>query len=193
MSGRPREFEGEDVIEAAMDVFWSHGYEGSSTQALCERTGLGRGSLYNAFGNKQALYLQALRFYHERGIQIQSGILNGPGTPRERLRALLEWGIGEDLAGPHPRSCMALFAAMERGRKDPAVREITHEYGARFEGMLCHVFALGQRSGDFSAGRPALEQARAFMSSYYGLRVLGQSMADGELLHDVLEGTLARL
>lgn len=193
MSGRPREFEGEDVIEAAMDVFWSHGYEGSSTQELCERTGLGRGSLYNAFGNKQALYMAALRFYHERAIHTQNGILNGPGTARERLRRLLEWGIGEDLEADNPRSCMALFAAMERGRKDPAVSEITRAYAARLEGALCHVFALGQRAGEFIAERPALEQARAFMSSYYGLRVLGQSMADSAFLHDVLEGTMARL
>ncbi|MEX0633668.1 TetR/AcrR family transcriptional regulator [Serratia ureilytica] len=52
-----------------MDVFWTNGYEASSTQELCERTGLGRGSLYHAFGSKQNLYEQALRRYQELGLR----------------------------------------------------------------------------------------------------------------------------
>ena len=106
MSGRPKEYDDTAVIDAAMDVFWTNGYEASSTQELCERTGLGRGSLYHAFGNKQALYEQALRRYQELGIQAQTAILNGPGSVKERLRGLLEWGVSANLENPN-RGCMA--------------------------------------------------------------------------------------
>lgn len=58
-SGRPREFKDNAVIDAAMEVFWDNGYESCSTEALCNKTGLGRGSLYNAFGSKHELYEQA--------------------------------------------------------------------------------------------------------------------------------------
>ncbi len=193
MSGRPREFDDTAVIEAAMDVFWSNGYEASSTQALCERTGLGRGSLYHAFGSKQKLYEQALRHYQELGLAIQTGILNGSGTAKERLRALLQWGVEADLDPSKRRSCMALFSAMERSSKDAVIDQINRTYVTRLEAALCHVIIVGQRNGELCNDPPALDVARTFLASYYGLRILGQSMPDRTFLADVLEGTIARL
>ncbi|VBB11100.1 TetR/AcrR family transcriptional regulator [Burkholderia stabilis] len=192
MSGRPKEFDDVAVIEAAMDVFWSNGYNGSSAQALCDRTGLGRGSLYNTFGSKHGLYEQALRRYQELGIEAQARILDGPGSVKERLRSLMQWGIAGDLGPTKGRGCMALFAVLDRAGKDPVVAEISRIYVSRLEQALCHVFAVGQRSGEVSCERSALEMARTFLSSYYGLRILGQSMPDRAFLEDVMEGTLAR-
>jgi len=193
MSGRPREFDDTTVIEAAMDVFCSNGYEGSSAQELCERTGLGRGSLYHAFGSKHKLYELALRRYQELGIEAQAQILNGPGSVKERLRALMQWGVDGDLGPSRGRGCMALFAALDRAGTDPVVADISRVYVSRLEQVLCHVFAVGQRNGEVSSERSALEMARTFLSSYYGLRVLGQSMPDRTFLEDVMDGTLARL
>lgn len=193
MSGRPKEYDDDVVIDAAMEVFWTHGYEASSTQELCERTGLGRGSLYHAFGSKQNLYEQALRRYQELGIKAQTDILAGPGSAKERLRALLQWGVDGDLDPVTRRSCMALFSVMERSSKDPVIEQINRVYVNKLEAALCHVMAVGQRNGEIAADRPALVLTRAFLASYYGLRILGQSMPDREFLHDVLEGTLATL
>jgi len=193
MSGRPREFDDTTVIEAAMDVFCSNGYEGSSAQELCERTGLGRGSLYHAFGSKHKLYELALRRYQELGIEAQAQILNGPGSVKERLRALMQWGVDGDLGPSRGRGCMALFAALDRAGTDPVVADISRVYVSRLEQVLCHVFAVGQHNGEVSSERSALEMARTFLSSYYGLRVLGQSMPDRTFLEDVMDGTLARL
>ncbi len=176
-----------------MDVFWSHGYEATSTQELVERTGLGRGSLYNAFGSKQGLYHEALKRYQEHGILAQSQILGGPGTVKERLRALMLWGIEGDLDPVKKRGCMALFAALERSEKDPVVEQISRVYVTRLEQLLCHLFTVAQRNGEVSPERSALSMARAFMSSYYGLRVLGRSMSQRAFLEDVMEGTLAQL
>lgn len=193
MSGRPREFDDEAVIEAAMDVFWTNGYEATSAQQLVERTGLGRGSLYNAFGSKQKLYHEALARYLEQGIEAQSQILNGPGTVKERLRTLMLWGIEGDLDPVKHRGCMGVFAALERSGKDPVVAQINRIYVNRLEQVLCHQFAVGQRNGELSSDRPALSLARAFLSSYFGLRVLGRAMPERAFLEDVMEGTLDRL
>lgn len=193
MSGRPREFDNMAVIEAAMDVFWSNGYDGTSAEQLCQRTGLGRGSIYNAFGSKQRLYELALRRYQELGLEEQAQLLNAPGPAKSRLRALLQWGIDGDLGPMRGRGCMALFAVLNRAGKDPVVADISRVYVTRLEQVLCHVFTLGQRNGELSSDRPPLELARAFLSSLYGLRILGQSMPDRAFLEDVMEGTLARL
>ncbi len=65
---RPREFDEETVLEAAVQCFWSRGFEATSVRNLIEKTGLTSASLYNAFGDKRALYQKALDHYVERGI-----------------------------------------------------------------------------------------------------------------------------
>ncbi|MDQ9126158.1 TetR/AcrR family transcriptional regulator [Serratia fonticola] len=193
MGGRPKEYDDTAVIDAAIEVFWTNGYEASSTQELCELTGLGRGSLYHAFGCKQKLYEQSLRRYQELGLKAQSELLSGPGSAKDRLRALLQWGIDASFAPNKRRSCMALFSIMELSSKNPVIDKINRAYVNKLEAVLCHVIAVGQRNGEISREQPALEVARAFLASYYGLRILGQSMPDPVFLDDVLEGTLARL
>lgn len=193
MSARPREFKDTTVIDAAMEVFWEHGFEGSSTEELCERTGLGRGSLYNAFGSKHALYEKALGRYQELGIQGQVEILEQPGPVKDRLRALLEWAIDQDFNGDIRRGCLAINAAIERGGKDSAVARLVGGHVESLEQALCRVLAVGQHSGEITSKRPALELARSFLSSYYGLRVLGKVVQDRKVLEDAVEGTLASL
>src|SRR5699024_8124188 len=109
--GRPRQFEDKEIIDAAITVFSSNGYAGTSAQNLCDVTGLGRGSLYNAFGSKQALYEQALLRSHEQTMAAQLSILTQPGLFKERLRSLLLWGIAEDLSQSEQREAMVLFSA----------------------------------------------------------------------------------
>ncbi|KKI92795.1 TetR family transcriptional regulator [Bacillus sp. SA1-12] len=193
MSGRPREFKDMKVIEAAMDVFWVKGFDACSTEDLCKSTGLGKGSLYNAFGSKHNLYKQALLRYIELGLQAQLEILEHPGPIKDRLRTLMEWVIDTDLNDPDRRGCLSINAAMERGRKDPEIARAVRHHFARLEQALCHVLALGQRSGEITSKRPALELARFFRSSYYGLRVLTKVEQDRDALLDVVEGTLAAL
>ncbi|UUZ82813.1 TetR/AcrR family transcriptional regulator [Paenibacillus sp. P26] len=193
MSGRPREFKDTNVIEAAMEVFWEHGFEASSTERLCERTGLGRGSLYNAFGDKHALYEKALRRYQELGIQGQVEILERPGPAKDRLRALMEWAIDQDFGGTERKGCLAVNAAIELGGKDAAVAQLVGGHVGRLEKALCRVMEEGQASGEITSGRPPMELARFFLSGYYGLRVLGKVVEDRGTLTDVVEGTLAVL
>src|SRR4030088_3592079 len=111
--GRPREFSDPVVVAAAMEVFWEKGYEATTTQDLCTRTGLGRGSLYNAYGSKHRLYEEAVRRYAATKAETQLAMLAEPGPVRERLRELMLGVIDTDLADPGRRGCLALNAATE--------------------------------------------------------------------------------
>lgn len=146
--GRPRKFEDQDVIDAAVAVFSANGYAGTSAQDLCNGTGLGRGSLYNAFGSKQALYEQALLRSHEQTMSAQLTILTQPGLVKERLHTLLLWGIAEDLSQPEQHDAMVLFSALEMGSKDEAVASLNNEYRQHLEKTLVSVFIEGQRTAN---------------------------------------------
>ncbi|MEJ2855385.1 MULTISPECIES: TetR/AcrR family transcriptional regulator [unclassified Saccharothrix] len=191
--GRPREFDDAAVVDAAMEVFWSKGYESTSTEDLCARTGLGRGSLYNAFGSKHGLYQRALRRYAEVGFGAQAEILDGPGGVKQRLRALMVAVIDTDLGDPSKRGCLAVNAAVDAGGTDDVVAEQVLRQFSRFEAAVCEVIACGQRDGEVAADVDPLVAARAFVSAYYGLRVLGKVVRDRRVLEDVVEGALARL
>ena len=191
--GRPRQFEDKEIIDAAITVFSSNGYAGTSAQNLCDVTGLGRGSLYNAFGSKQALYEQALLRSHEKTMAAQLSILKQSGLFKDRLRSLLLWGIAEDLSQSEQHEAMVLFSALEMGDKDQVVSSLNLEYRQRLENSLLTVFVEGQANGEFSTKASALEMARGFLAGYYGLRVLNKNISDKSFLEDVVNGLLANL
>jgi AcrR family transcriptional regulator len=190
---RPREFDDTAAVEAAMDTFWTKGYEATSTADLCARTGLGRGSLYNAFGSKRALYEAAVRRYTELGHAEQLDILRGPGSPTDRLRALLTWVIDTDLSAPQRRGCLAINASVEAAGRSEQIAATTRRHFDRLEQALREVIEEGQRLGEFAADRDATRMARTLQSTYYGLRVLGSVATDRAALSDVAEGALAAL
>lgn len=176
-----------------METFWTKGYEATSTAELCESTGLGRGSLYNAFGSKHELYEAAVGRYTEVGYAATIEILRAPGTPTERVRALLLWVIETDLADPSRRGCMAINASVDTaGRTDP-VTDLTRRHFQRLEQALREVLEEGQRAGEFATDRDLTRMARTLQSTYYGLRVLGAVTQDRAALLDVAEGALAAL
>lgn len=191
--GRPRQFEDEEIIDAAVGVFSANGFAGTSAQDLCDSTGLGRGSLYNAFGNKQALYEQALLRSHEKSMQAQLTILMQAGSVRDRLRTLLLWGVAEDLAQAEQHEAMVLFSALERGSKDEVVATLNTEYRQRLETALVAVFTEGQNNSEFGTTISAVEMARGFLAGYYGLRVLNKNISDKRVLNDAVTGLLANL
>lgn len=176
-----------------MEVFWEKGYEATTTQDLCERTGLGRGSLYNAYGNKHGLYEQAIRRYAETKATAQLAQLAEGGAVRDRLRDLMLAMVEVDLADPGRRGCLALNAATETSGRTGEVPSLVRQQFSELEQALAQLIAIGQHSGEFSRNRPPLQVARSFQSAYYGLRVLAKVTDDRQALLDVVDGTIAAL
>ncbi|RKT56719.1 TetR/AcrR family transcriptional regulator [Saccharothrix australiensis] len=191
--GRPRGFDDAAVVAAAMEMFWSKGYEATSTEDLCACTGLGRSSLYNAYGSKHGLYERVLRRYAEVDLGCRRQVLEGPGPVKDRLRAFLLAVIDDDLADPDRRGCLAVNAAVDAGGTDERVAEEVRRQFGRLEVLVCHLIAAGQRSGELSGDVEPLVSARFLLSAYYGLRVLSKVTHDRRALEDVVDGALARL
>lgn len=191
--GRPRLFSDDEVVTAAMEVFWRKGYEAATTEDLCAATGLGRGSLYNAYGGKHQLYQRALDRYGATAAVHQLALLDEPGTATDRLRGFLLSVVDIDMADPDRRGCLALNAAIEPAGRDATVSEQVRRQFVRVEQALCHLIAVGQSTGEFRADQPPLRVARTMQSTYYGLRALARVTDDRDALVDVVEGAIAAL
>ncbi|MFJ2773819.1 TetR/AcrR family transcriptional regulator [Streptomyces sp. NPDC087300] len=190
---RPREFDEERVVGAAMETFWRHGYEGTSTRDLCDSTGLGPSSLYNTFGGKRQLYLRALQHYYDTSTAEQVAVLRGPGPAKERLRAMMLLAVDGESDVRDEHGCFAINAAVEVAGADPEVRAAVRRTFDRVEDELCEVVEAGRRAGEIRSTGDARTVARRVQSTYYGLRVLGRVHDDRDVLIATVDGALADL
>lgn len=163
--GRPRGFDEEAVLQNLLNLFWKKGYEGATLTDLEAATGLGRGSLYAAFGEKEAMYRAAFLSYESRVVDQTVAMLTGPGTIRERTIALLQAAIDPLARDDDRRGCFLCNTAADPGIGDPATRTAA----ARCFQKLQTALATALRD----AAQPQPEaQAGVILAGYTGLRVL---------------------
>lgn len=190
--GRPRDFNLDMIVEAAMKTFWQNGYEACSTQALCEITGLGKGSLYNTFGSKHELFKQALERYHEIGIEQQRELLGRPDSAQSRLQDFLQWAVTEDYEPSEQQGCMLINAGLER-QNDPVVQNIFSRHFGLLREAVLRVMEEGISGGEISSNRSVEHLTDSFLAGYYGLRVLNVSVKNRLMSEQTLQGVLSSI
>jgi TetR/AcrR family transcriptional regulator, transcriptional repressor for nem operon len=176
---RPREFDADDALERATRVFWTKGFEQTSLDDLCAATGLGRSSLYAAFGDKRALYLRALARYEERSVARIAKAFEGR-TLRQGLEAFLAGLIDDIVAGPGRSGCFIGNCAAELARLDRTaaarVRASLERIEAAFKEVLESEPALGARLDAL---------ARFLTAGIQGLRLVGKANPERAALEDI--------
>lgn len=172
--GRPREFDMDDAVRDAMDVFWDHGYEGASLPDLIEGTGLSRGSLYKAFGDKKGLLLTALDLYMAQGLKATSDLLSQPGPVKDAIRASLLRYAGLSAGEAGRRGCLVVAMATEMAAHDPDIAQRTGRMFRRLQQLYATAIVRGQASGEIPE-RDEQALARFLVAQVQGMRVLGKT------------------
>jgi TetR/AcrR family transcriptional repressor of nem operon len=151
--GRPRCFEEDDVLKAAMGVFWHQGYESTSMFDLMEATGLHKGSLYQAFGDKHTLFVKSLRYYI-LGVRCEmSALLNNAASAIEGLRAAVHKAIDMACDGEHGNpGCLALNTLVEKGTGDEEIMAVLQEELNHRMAEITRAVEQAQREGDIRKG-----------------------------------------
>ncbi|MEZ6015491.1 MAG: TetR/AcrR family transcriptional regulator [Planctomycetota bacterium] len=170
---RPREFDVDRALGAALETFWSKGYEATSMQDLTEAMGIQKGSLYKAFGDKKTLFLRALELYLGNGRRQLAAAL-GEGPPADALQAWLRAATRAGCAQGEPRGCFVVNATVELAPHDPEVAAITGEHWRKVERLVSEVLRRGQASGTIRADRGAAEMARLVVGFLAGAMVLAR-------------------
>jgi TetR/AcrR family transcriptional regulator, transcriptional repressor for nem operon len=173
--GRPREFDIDEAVADAIEVFRAHGYHGTSVQDLTEGTGLARGSLYKAFHDKRSLFLAALDHYTAASLQRISDTLLQPGSARAAIREAL-MGYAKRAADAQGRQgCLITAAAMEMMPGDVEVSALITRMFRRIEDLFAAAVIRGQASGEIPRGYDERAIARLLLCTVQGLRVLGKT------------------
>ncbi len=174
---RPKEFDERAAVGRAMDAFWVRGYEGTSTQALCEATGLGRSSIYNTFSSKHELFMRALDHYAERGIAARTALLEDAVTGVERFRSLFSYTIDEEVAHKG-RGCLVVNTVAEFGDRDPEIKARIDADTKRHLALLSACAREGQIDGTVDGSRKPEDLAEFAHSTVAGLRLMSRRGAD---------------
>jgi TetR/AcrR family transcriptional repressor of nem operon len=182
---RPREFEVDDALERAMQVFWAKGFEATSLDDLCEATGLGRSSLYAAFGDKHALYTQALDRYEEAAVQRIGAAISSASTVREGIAAFIQRIVDGIIAGPGRRGCFIGNCAAELVRGDRAGAARVRRSLERIETTFRDALVRAKANGEISKAADVDALARFITAGIQGLRLVGKANPDRAVLEDV--------
>jgi TetR/AcrR family transcriptional repressor of nem operon len=171
---RSREFSMDKATEQAMELFWSQGYNGTSTRDLEGALGIGAGSLYAAFGSKDALFVAALERYVERWKPLATAMRDGVAAGAPSKQAIREFfvEVRRRISAENHHGCLLAKAMMERAGRDPEVDAVVYRLMGGLEATLIEVIARGQERGEINSRRGPQELARFLSMSMHGLRVL---------------------
>ncbi|TWP48008.1 TetR/AcrR family transcriptional regulator [Lentzea tibetensis] len=185
---RPRKFDEVTVLRAVRDQFWSTGYAGTSVDDVLAATGLGKGSLYGAFGDKHQLFVRVFDGYCTEVVDQVRKSLEGPdSTAFERLRAhVVAVAAGSDLRG-----CLLAKGTTELAGQDADVTTRARRAFEELEDLLTRCVTQAQRHGDIAPDADPRALAGLLLAVLRGIEALGK--AGKTSLHEIAETALAVL
>jgi TetR/AcrR family transcriptional repressor of nem operon len=183
---RPREFDEADVIDRAMQQFWSRGYEATSVDDLCAATGLNRSSLYRAFGSKRELLDAALIAYERQSLARIEALLRAHPI-REGLRLFLLGLLPDRKTGRAQWGCLIGNCASELAPHDPAAQKRLRRSLERIGAVLQAALERARQAGELSGRIDPEMVAQFLMTQAQGLRLVAKTKPP----HGVLDGIVA--
>lgn len=188
--GRPIEFDRAAALTTAMELFRTHGYEQLPIETLTEAIGIGRGSLYAAFGSKRELYLEALNSFVDRALAwYRATLLDAPGSPLDALRSFLaKWpAMAESSCG---RGCFVTNSLIEKGQSDPEVARVVNRFLREEEILLRGVLTEAAERGELPPGRDPAALARLIANARLGVTLQARLGTDTHRIQSIVDGIL---
>ncbi|MGF1465619.1 MAG: TetR/AcrR family transcriptional regulator [Sandaracinaceae bacterium] len=201
---RPREFDEEEVLDAAVDAFWARGYGATSLMDLLSATGLSKGSLYKAYHDKHDLFLRCLDRYLEAGRRAQTEALAGAPSALEGLRSWLRLASGVDRRAAPPsrprrsalngvRGCFAVNSIVELGPHDPEVQARLTRHACAQQDVIAATLRRGKASGEIRPDLDVQDGAAYVLTLLHGLQVTVKNGVGKECLGRSIDIGLAAL
>ena len=189
--GRPREFDADKALDAAMGLFWQHGYEGTSLSALSTAMQINMPSLYAAFGNKESLFKKAVDRYIQQPASYLPNALK-ESTARRCVQKLFAGAINLAMEQKRPTGCMLVQGALTAGPGDARIREEMASRRAMAERAVRSRLERAISDRDLPASSDAAKLARFVITVLWGLSVQAVGGAKREELEDVAQMAMQR-
>lgn len=182
--GRPRAFDRTDALRRAMEVFWEHGYEGSSMSELTSAMGINSPSLYAAFGGKEALFREAVSLYGKTDGGYTERALREEPTARAAIDAMLRDNAIAYTVEDKPHGCMVVLAGSTYTTRSASIRDFLVEKRRETTEDIRRRLDRGVEEGDLPATTNTHGLAHFYTTVLYGLSIQAR---DGAALADLTQ------
>jgi len=190
---RTKDFDENEVLTKAIQLFWYKGYNGTSMQDLVDGLGISRSSLYDTYKDKHTLFLRALESYQNTGARKIQEIINNSGSAKETVKKLLEFAINELLGDKQHRGCFMVNAEVEVAPHDQEVNNLVCKNDQQMEAAFYQVIQKGKDSGEIKNNQDVRALARFIFNAVKGMRVTAKSAADKTVFDDIIALTVSAL
>lgn len=187
---RHKEFEVNEVLDRAIQLFWVQGYEKTSMQELVECMGIHRRSIYDTFGDKHALFMRALKRYAAVQNKKMRLLVEKQEPVKELLRLFLETTLEKE---DDPQGCFLVNSGVELGLLDQEVSSFVEDSYLKTEKLLYNLILVGQQTGEIESKLGAEDLSHYFMNAWLGLRTMGKTATNQEKLSGIINTTLSIL
>jgi TetR/AcrR family transcriptional regulator, transcriptional repressor for nem operon len=167
--GRPREFDSEQALQAAMQVFWSKGYEATSLSDLIEAMNISKSSFYQTFQGKHQLFENCITFYQEQFISDITNSLEKARTGRAFIGEIFNGMAEKAKPKSDRRGCLILNCVSEFAQKDPVIAKLITKSIKQMTDVFLAAVKRAQKEGDISPNKKPLPLARYLLTSLNGL------------------------
>jgi len=190
--GRPYEFDREETLSKAMELFWEKGYKATSIEDLVDRMGIRRGSIYNTFGDKHSLFIAAVEYYAKEVTSRTIKILESPGSPLENIKLFFETIVNTP-SDKKTRGCLISNTVVELAPHDEKVADTVRIILERIQNAFLHCLDKAVELGELPEDTDTKVLSHFLATSTHGLIVTGKSAVDNKQMKDVVDVILSTL
>jgi TetR/AcrR family transcriptional repressor of nem operon len=190
---RTKDFDENEVLAKAIQLFWYKGYNGTSMQDLVDGLGISRSSLYDTYTDKHTLYMKALESYQQAGWTKIQEMIDDSGPAIENIKKLLELTANEMLCDTQQKGCFMVNAEVEVALHDPQVNDVVCKNDQQLEEWFYQLIKKGKNNGEIKNPADARALARFIFNTVKGIRVTAKSTQDRAVFDDIIKLTISTL
>jgi TetR/AcrR family transcriptional repressor of nem operon len=190
---RTKDFDENEVLTKAIQIFWHKGYNGTSMQDLVDGLGISRSSLYDTFTDKHTLFVKALESYRNSGAAKIQTLIAQAGSAKEAVQKLLEYTTKDLLDDGQQKGCFMVNANVELATHDTEVNKLLCQNDQQMEDAFLQVIQKGKDSGEIKSLLEARALARFIMNTVKGMQVTVKSTTDQAVFNDIIRLTVSVL
>ncbi|KXY01441.1 TetR/AcrR family transcriptional regulator [Bacillus paranthracis] len=190
--GRKISFNKEQALNKAMHLFWEKGYDATYISDLIETMGISRSTLYDSFGDKDALFKLVLEHYKNYGSQKRNLLFSGINT-KASLTSFFYQHIEKCYSDEIPKGCIITNSSLLIGKIDPAIEEILINDFNELEKVFKQVIEEGKRKGEISQEADTELVAYSLLSLNHSLNIMSKYKKEKKLAYRLVDKTIADL
>ncbi|MBE9600763.1 TetR/AcrR family transcriptional regulator [Pedobacter sp. MC2016-24] len=190
---RTKDFDENEVLTKAIQLFWHKGYNATSMQDLVDTLGISRSSLYDTYIDKHTLFLKALESYQRAGNVKINEIVNQSTSAKETVIKLMELATNELVGDKQQKGCFMVNAEIEVAPHDQEVSKLVCQNEKQMETAFFQVIKKGQQTGEIKNNQDALVLAKFIFNAVKGMQVTAKSSADATSFSNIIKLTVTVL